>query len=81
MDLSKVLDLIKAFTYERFDTGKFIFKEGDPSNNKFYIILSGEVAVILKNKVGNFGKKQTIKRTRLTTQVIRALNATNIMKG
>jgi CRP-like cAMP-binding protein len=47
MDSSNVLELMKGFTYERFNMGKFIFKEGDKSNNKFYIIISGKVGIII----------------------------------
>ena len=34
-------------SYERIAAGQWVMKEGDPSNDKFYIILSGSVSVIL----------------------------------
>lgn len=35
--------------YETLPAGHYVFKEGDPSNDKFYIILSGRVSVVLKS--------------------------------
>lgn len=35
--------------YESIPAGNYIFKEGDSSNDKFYIILSGRVSVVLKS--------------------------------
>jgi len=59
MDLPNILDLCKNFKYERLPMGRFVFKQGDPSNNKFYVIISGEVAVIVKQEIGNWGQKFT----------------------
>jgi CRP-like cAMP-binding protein len=38
---------------ERFSSGTILFKEGDKSNNKLYMILEGSV-VLLKKKVLDF---------------------------
>lgn len=35
--------------YESIAAGDYVFREGDPSNDKLYIILSGTVSLILKN--------------------------------
>lgn len=35
--------------YERFAAGSLILSEGDKSNNKFYVVLSGEVAILIRN--------------------------------
>lgn len=41
--------MCRAMRYESVSAGQYIFKEGDPSNDKFYIILSGVVSVVLKS--------------------------------
>ena len=43
--------------YEFKEMGSFVFKEGDPSNGKFYVILSGEVGVIVQTQVANIFEK------------------------
>jgi len=48
--------------------GEFVIKQGDVSNNKFYVILSGEVAVLIGQKnIGQFGddfiRYEPIKKT------------------
>jgi cAMP-binding proteins - catabolite gene activator and regulatory subunit of cAMP-dependent protein kinases len=48
--------------------GKFVFKAGDPSNNKFYVIISGEVAVILPQNVGEWGKLTVTQKSKKKTQ-------------
>jgi CRP-like cAMP-binding protein len=40
--------LCKNFKYEKFEAGKVIFEEGDLSNGKIYIILTGEVLIVKK---------------------------------
>ena len=40
--------------YEYVPAGKYVFKEGDASNDKFYIILSGKISVILKSDANVF---------------------------
>lgn len=37
-------------TYEKVGPGEWIMEEGDVSNDKFYIILSGSVSIVLKNR-------------------------------
>ena len=40
--------LCKQFKYEQVSGNKYVFQEGDASNDKLYIILSGKVSVILR---------------------------------
>jgi len=55
-DNNTMLNLCKQFTFEQVNVGEFVLKQGDVSNNKFYIVLSGEVAVIIGQKnIGQFG--------------------------
>ena len=35
-------------TYEFIGKGNFVMKEGDESDDKFYIILTGKASVVLK---------------------------------
>jgi len=56
MDMHSILTLCKSFTYEKFDAEEIIIRQKDPSNDKFYVLLSGEVAVIISNEnLGKFG--------------------------
>mgnify|MGYP002622739310 CR=1 FL=1 len=43
-----LVHLVKNLGYEKFRAGEAIFKEGDYSNGKMYIIFTGEVVVIKK---------------------------------
>lgn len=45
------LELIQNLTYEMFPPAAVIFKQGTLAQN-FYIILSGKVLVLIKNKKG-----------------------------
>lgn len=56
--------------YERFDMGKFVFRQGDESNQKFYVILAGEVGVLTQanyNNVYDRDKQHYEQTARLTT--------------
>lgn len=56
MDLHSILSLCQSFQYEKFDADSIVFKQKDLSNDKFYVILSGEVGVVVKSdNLGNFG--------------------------
>lgn len=46
MDFSNLLSLCQGFEYERVPYKKFVFQKGDASNNKFYVIISGKVAIV-----------------------------------
>lgn len=37
--------MCKYMFYESFKEGEMIFKEGDPSNDKFYVIINGSVSI------------------------------------
>ena len=50
--------------YETIEKGTYVMKEGDPSNDKFYIILSGKASVIFKKEV-NVYAQQNIEELRL----------------
>ena len=41
-------------TYERFEIGDVIMREGDTSNNKMYVIIQGKVSIIKKIKKNVF---------------------------
>lgn len=40
--------------YERYIAGSLILSEGDKSNNKFYVVLSGEVSILIRNSENVF---------------------------
>eukprot|EP00330_Aristerostoma_sp_ATCC50986_P001339 CAMPEP_0114584112 /NCGR_PEP_ID=MMETSP0125-20121206/7829_1 /TAXON_ID=485358 ORGANISM="Aristerostoma sp., Strain ATCC 50986" /NCGR_SAMPLE_ID=MMETSP0125 /ASSEMBLY_ACC=CAM_ASM_000245 /LENGTH=98 /DNA_ID=CAMNT_0001778211 /DNA_START=93 /DNA_END=392 /DNA_ORIENTATION=+ len=72
MTKQDILELCKCFQYEYLDFGKFVFKQGDASNNKFYVILSGEVAIIItKSSVGDWGKRNTNVYSRTSKMTLR----------
>ena len=69
MDINSVLTLFQNFNYEKFSAEEVIFKQRDPTNNKFYIVLSGEVAVIIDTpQLGNFDGKNKSPRQTVTSQ-------------
>ena len=43
-----MLQLCKQMKYENVQAGNYIFQEGDLSNNKLYIVLSGRVNIIFQ---------------------------------
>lgn len=47
MDFDTILSLCKKFEYECIPCGKFVFNKGDASNNKFYVIISGQVSIVI----------------------------------
>jgi len=54
--------LCKNMKYEKLPAGSVVFKEGDNSNGKMYIVYDGEVKVITKNQ--DVFVKQNIERDR-----------------
>jgi len=56
MDTAQILNVCRGFKYEKCEKNNFVFKQGDNSNDKFYIILSGEVAVVNSQRLGDFGE-------------------------
>jgi len=50
MDHSNILALCKGFGHEHIPIGRFVFQKGDPSNNKFYVILSGKIGIVIPRK-------------------------------
>lgn len=42
--------MCKHMFYEKIPAGTWIMRQGDISNDKFYIVLSGSVSIILNNK-------------------------------
>ena len=50
IDIDNIKNLCQSMKYERFNAGSSVFEEEDPCNNKFYIILSGKVAITIKEK-------------------------------
>ena len=62
-----LLELCTKMSYESVRAGTFIFKQGDESNNKFYVILRGQVGVITAKGFKNlWPSRSTAKLT--TTQ-------------
>ena len=45
-----ILHICRYCEYEKHQKNTIIFKEGDPSNEKFYIIISGQVHIYLQDK-------------------------------
>lgn len=43
-----ILQICKTMKYEKVDGDTILFKQGDESNGKLYIIYSGKVSVVLK---------------------------------
>ena len=56
-------------SYEFVPAGQFVFCEGDLSNDKFYIVLSGTVSVILKSDPNVF-MKENIVQSFLTKRIM-----------
>ena len=46
MDFANLLSLCQGFEYEKVASRQFVFQKDDPSNNKFYVIISGKVAIV-----------------------------------
>lgn len=51
-------ELCANMKHEFVEMGNFVFREGDPSNGKFYVILSGEVGVVVYTQVTNIFEKE-----------------------
>ena len=56
MDTTQILSVCQGFKYEKCEKHNFVFRQGDTSNDKFYIILKGEVAVVNTQRLGDFGE-------------------------
>ena len=41
--------ICKFAKYEHYEKSNFIFREGDKSNDKFYVIIKGTVSILLSN--------------------------------
>ena len=48
MDNEALVQICKQITYERYSKAEPVFKEGDTSNGKVYILMSGELMVMMK---------------------------------
>ena len=46
MEFGDIISLCRKFNYDHVPAGKFVFNQGDPSNNKFYVVISGQIAII-----------------------------------
>lgn len=46
--------------YEVYKAKSFVYKQNDECNNKFYVILSGQVGVIVNNNLHNLKKRPTM---------------------
>ena len=73
------LQVCASMKHEYHEMGNFVFKEGDPSNGKFYVILSGEVGVIIQTQFQTiFDKDKEKIEERRRTQVGVAVSVTNL---
>jgi len=48
--MQSILNICQGFSYEKVQANRTVFSQKDPSNDKFYVILSGEVAVCIRNE-------------------------------
>lgn len=75
-DSEPIFSVYKEMTYQFFQKGSIIYKEGDPETNKIYLILSGEF--------GTFKKTRQTANLRSTLKLNSANNQTfnpNFLKG
>ena len=56
MNQSDVLLLCKEFKCEKFSAGDYVIQKGEASNDKFYVIISGQVGILIPNDKSKFGK-------------------------
>ena len=76
-NLEILLDLCSTLKYEVSQASSFVFQQGDVSNNKFYVILSGQVGVIsAKNRKPGVGRQNV--HFQPTTQSLNDLPASSI---
>ena len=47
-EMEGLISLFENVEYETVNKGDIVFKEGDESNGKMYIVISGEVWVVIK---------------------------------
>lgn len=75
--------------YEKYPPGSLILKEGDKSNNKFYVVLSGNVSILIRNSENvfisenlekNFLKRLNKKRRSYQELLIPHLSSTPLVK-
>lgn len=50
MNHNDMLSLCSEFKYEKFSAGDIVVKKGDHSNEKFYVIISGQVGIMTPNE-------------------------------
>lgn len=50
LDFLEILTLCQGCQYEKIKTGKFIFKNNEDTHTKFYVILSGQVGMLISKK-------------------------------
>lgn len=67
------IKLCSSIKYECISMGKFVFRQNDPSNDKFYVILSGEVGIITQADYSNIYEKdkEAYERTARLTNIRR----------
>lgn len=51
--------LCKNLTLEQFNKGQAIIEEGDESNDKFYIIIHGNVGIYLRKQLNVYQQDET----------------------
>lgn len=59
-----LVNLFENAEYETISKGDVVFKENDESNGKMYVIITGEVWVVIKklNYIASENKKKLAKR-------------------
>ena len=48
-ETDSLIHICKHLGYEKYRAGQVVFKEGDPSNGRLYLVFSGEVSVVVKH--------------------------------
>ena len=72
-NLDVLMGLCANMRYESVRAGGLVFKQGDESNSKFYVILSGQVGVIVSKKLDMLVRPAASKATLSTISNLAAM--------
>ncbi|KRX05566.1 Cyclic nucleotide-binding protein [Pseudocohnilembus persalinus] len=61
LDTTRLVQLFSKTQYKKYQSGEVVFKQGDKSNGKLYIILQGSVMLFIKNVVNFEQEEQNFK--------------------
>ena len=65
--------------YESARMGSFVFHQGDDSNEKFYVILNGQVTVVIKKGFAPFPRRST-RISRHFTQTVQVIKDEDLIE-